>query len=79
MGVKNSSSGPSTPAGGHPSTKPPPQFMSYHEAVRLFGLLVRVQRLLGTIMVLPGTLSPTEVELLELLQSELDRSFPDGT
>ena len=50
--------------------------MSYPEAVRAFGLLVRIQRLLGQEAV--EGLAKEDGQLLQRLQDDFERMYPDG-
>ena len=59
-------------AEGPPLTKPAPKFMSYHEASRMFGLLIRAQRLLGQ-SVIDGSLDKEDSRKLEDLLDEIAR------
>jgi len=59
-------------------SKPAPKFLTYHEAFRVFGLLVKAQRLLGE-RVIEGKLSSGDQGKLEDVLDELREMIgPDG-
>ena len=50
--------------------------MSYHEATKAFGLLVRIQRLMGEEQL--GGLAKEDAAKLRELKADFERMYPDG-
>ena len=64
--------------GGSPPSKPDPKYLTFHEAYRLFGLLVRAQRLLGESVIEGGLEAADQKKLEETLELLREAVGPDG-